>query len=173
MKQYLGIDQSYSGFAIILLRDDGSGFERWLGNFPAKNNACDGERLFYIGDWLKKILTDNGKINSVAMEGYANGAKFGREKAGELGGLVKAFLWKAQHIPLVVPPTSLKKFATGSGAAKKDNILMHVYKRWGAEFADNNLADAFVLAQMALAIDNPLTDGLTGFQKDVIKQLGY
>jgi len=48
-------------------------------------------------------------------------------------------------------PTELKKFITGKGNAKKQIIIQQVYKKYGIEFEDDNLADAFVLAKMAEA----------------------
>ena len=45
-------------------------------------------------------------------------------------------------------PTQIKKFITGRGNAKKDVIIREVYKRWGFETDDHNIADAYGLAQM-------------------------
>jgi crossover junction endodeoxyribonuclease RuvC len=53
--------------------------------------------------------------------------------------------------PLIVPPTSLKKFVTGRGNAKKNEMLLGVYKQWGVEFSDDNQADAFALEKFGLA----------------------
>lgn len=47
---------------------------------------------------------------------------------------------------VVCPPTSLKKFVTGSGGAKKELVMLEVFKRWGFEARDNNAADAIGLA---------------------------
>ena len=44
---------------------------------------------------------------------------------------------------------SLKKFATGKGNSKKQEVLMQIYKRWGLEFNDDNAADAYTLGRMA------------------------
>ena len=49
----------------------------------------------------------------------------------------------------IIPPNTLKKFITGKGNAKKELMLLKVYKRWGVEFNDNNMADAYSLAKKA------------------------
>jgi crossover junction endodeoxyribonuclease RuvC len=47
---------------------------------------------------------------------------------------------------VIVAPQSLKKFATGHGNAKKEEIMLEVYKRWAVSFSSNDLADAYALA---------------------------
>ncbi len=60
-------------------------------------------------------------------------------------------MFKKKEVPFkVVAPGTLKKFVTGDGRAKKDLMLLKVYKKWGVEFDDDNLADAYSLARFAL-----------------------
>ena len=51
---------------------------------------------------------------------------------------------------MVVSVFCLKKWVAGTGRAAKEMMLLHVYKRWGVEFKDNNLADAYGLARIAM-----------------------
>jgi crossover junction endodeoxyribonuclease RuvC len=44
---------------------------------------------------------------------------------------------------------TLKKYAAGKGNAKKQEMLLQIYKRWGLEFNDDNAADAYALARLA------------------------
>lgn len=80
-------------------------------------------------------------------------------------------LREQDNIPWIeVPPTQLKRFATGKGNANKEIILQQVYKRWGVELSDNNQADAFVLAKIGEAyLGN--SEGLTEFQREVVQSL--
>jgi crossover junction endodeoxyribonuclease RuvC len=50
---------------------------------------------------------------------------------------------------------TLKKYASGKGTSKKQEMLLQIYKRYGVEFNDDNAADAYALARLAggLAID--------------------
>ena len=43
---------------------------------------------------------------------------------------------------------TLKKFAAGKGNAKKQEMLLQIYKRWGLEFTDDNAADAYSLGRL-------------------------
>lgn len=168
---YIGIDQSYTGFAVVALNSSTLQPTDYLGKFPPTKYSAPVDRLLAIEDWLDGVL-HGWDPDGVAMEGYANGAKFGREAAGELGYAVKRVLRKSswECIPTIVPPTSLKKFVTGSGTAKKQEMLLGVYKRWGAEYKDDNLADAYSLARIAHAIDRPDLDR-TKFQDEVLHKL--
>jgi hypothetical protein len=76
---------------------------------------------------------------------------------GELGGVIRLMLWRA-GIPYVdVPPSNVKKYATGRGNAPKPDIRMEVFKRFGHDIADDNACDAFVLYAMGLdALGHPL-----------------
>jgi hypothetical protein len=40
---------------------------------------------------------------------------------------------------------TLKKYATGKGTAKKQEMLLQIYKRWGVEFNDDNAADFTII----------------------------
>lgn len=143
-----GLDQSYTGFGFSI---DGESKKR---SFPTSRYDSDTHRLAAIEDWLTGWLKihKNAGLDLVVMEGYANGAKFGREIAGELGGVVKtAVLYVTGEPPLIVPPTSLKKFVTGKGNAKKNEMLLGVYKQWGVSFSDDNQADAYALEKFGHA----------------------
>jgi Holliday junction resolvasome RuvABC endonuclease subunit len=144
----VGLDQSYTGFGFSV---DGESKKR---SFPASKYDSDTHRLAFIRQWLTGwfVLQHQAGIDLVVMEGYASGAKFGRELAGELGGVVKlVVLDTVKQTPLIVPPTSLKKFVTGRGTAKKNEMLLGVYKQWGVEFSDDNQADAFALEKFGHA----------------------
>jgi hypothetical protein len=52
------------------------------------------------------------------------------------------------RFPLKVPPMTLKKYAAGKGNAKKQEMLLQIYKRWGIEFNDDNAADSYALARL-------------------------
>lgn len=151
----LGLDQSYTGFGFALnpgRRDkDHEDCEVWKMSWPAAKYDGQGERLWSIYSTLKGLLAVE-EPELILMEGYSNASKFGREMAGELGGAVKMAVYKTMEMnPLVVPPTTLKKFVTGSGNAPKNVMLQQVYKRWGKEFTDDNMADAFSLVMFGKA----------------------
>ena len=172
MTLYVGIDQSYSGFGVVLYNSYTGSVEQCLGKFDADKYGKGIDRLQAIGDWLYNQLPSS--VEHVCMECYASGAKFGREMAGELGAITKQVIWQAlssdAKYPTIVSPGSIKKYATGKGVAPKQQMLLAIYKRWGIEFKDDNLADAYVLARIAHAIAEDPSD-LTVFQREVLKKL--
>lgn len=50
-----------------------------------------------------------------------------------------------------VPPSTLKRYATGKGTAPKSDMRMALYKRSGIDVPDDNQVDATWLRQMGLA----------------------
>lgn len=165
----IGVDQSYTGFGYCVAG------ESKKKAFPLRKDEDPIERLHRVRVWFRDWLEvqDKDPVDRVVMEGYANGAKFGRELAGELGGVVKlAILDVTNTTPLIVPPTSLKKFVSGSGGAKKNTMLLHVYRKWGAQFSDDNQADAYALEQFGrayLAVQDGNTEGLLKYEIEAIE----
>ena len=95
-------------------------------------------------NWLYEF----NKVEDVAMEGYAFGSQMAN-MLGELGGMVKLTLLEFNIYPLIVPPTSLKKYVTGKGqGVPKSQILLHVYKKWNVDITDDNAADSYALARL-------------------------
>lgn len=144
---WVGLDQSYSGFGIVVIDDQEVQTSLW--KFPPRDS--DGSRL---GDIYVNLVTLFTRLQDqyddvhIAMEGYAMGRTFNREKLGELGGIVKlshATVFGTD--PVVVPPTSLKKFVTGKGTASKDAMVSAVQSKWAKNITNNNLADAYGLAE--------------------------
>lgn len=147
---FVGIDQSYSGFGLVVLDEYGSLVKTKLWKFPPMES--DGERLFKISqvfsDYLFDILwsVDVGDVH-VAMEDYAYGKTFNREKMGELGGVVKMALYGNDKTVTMIPPRSLKKFMTGKGTASKEEMVTAVQKL-EPSITNHNLADAYAIAYM-------------------------
>ena len=142
----IGLDQSYTGFGYCT---DGKSIKKSFATSTFPNPI---DRLLAVEIWLAQQLRNEGDVDLVVMEGYANGAKFGREMAGELGWAVKRTIREVLFVdPLIVPPTSLKKFVTGKGVAKKQIMLAHVFRQWGEMYSDDNQADAFALEKFGLS----------------------
>jgi len=138
---YIGIDQSYSGFAITALNDTG------YRTTVYKSDKRGIERLRDIQAHMLEIIV-NYTILDVAMEGYAFGSQMAN-MLGELGGMVKLTLLDFGIYPLIVPPTNLKKYVTGKGnGISKSQMMLFVYKKWGVDLADDDAADSYALAHL-------------------------
>lgn len=145
----MGIDPSLTGFAVAYWQPD----RQYTSRYTSKHKGVD--RLKDIAAWLydeTEVITGLD-VGHVCLEGYANGAKYGREAMGELGAAVKMTLTTMFPDPVcyptIVAPTRLKKFVTDSGSSKKERMLMEVLKKWRFEAPTNDEADAYALARMA------------------------
>ena len=90
-------------------------------------------------------------LHSVCIEGPSFGSNGAFVlQMGALHFYLRIFLYKNGVNYGIKAPGTIKKFVTGDGRAKKDLMLLKVYKKWGVEFDDDNLADAYSLARIAL-----------------------
>ena len=117
------------------------------------------ERLVYLRGEFTYLINAYAP-DVVVMEGYNYGAA--RMKGaqmtpgrlfdiGELGGMIKMLVWHHKLPMLIVPPASLKMFAAGNGAAKKDQMMVAVKEQWRTKIRDDNQADAVALFYFAQA----------------------
>ncbi len=165
--KYIGIDQSYSGFAITAYSKDGAYYTEV---FQGQGRGV--ERLSSIQAFVGDFLGDRViNVKGAAMEGYSYGAQMAH-MAGELGGMVKLELkcWfydvEDAKYPLIIPPSVLKKYVTGKGTGvQKNQILLNVYKKWGVEFMDDNAADSYALARLAAG------EADLAYEKQIIKNV--
>ena len=145
----IGIDQSLTGFALSFVNSENpTEHITWV--YKSPYNGV--QRLADIRLWmLSKIRehTQGKKVFDVAMEGTVL-ASHSALVLGELAALVKLSFWDAGKVtPLQIPPMTLKKYASGKGTSKKQEMLLQIFKRWGIEFNDDNAADAYALARLA------------------------
>jgi Holliday junction resolvasome RuvABC endonuclease subunit len=133
------------------------------------------ERVTNLAMWGAPERPAEGERISclVMIEGYAFGAKGSSGiSLGELGGVTRVALYDL-NVPFIeIPPTQAKKFITGTGSAPKDIVIKELYKRFGIDTNDNNIADAVGLMILGRALVNdfyPTTDVQRQVVSDVIK----
>jgi hypothetical protein len=180
----IGIDQSLTGFAITALNvDNPQCYETWV--YKSDYNGV--KRLHDIRWWMEdKFDTLDAKgcrVVDIAMEGSVLASQSALI-LGELAGMVKLSIWSyfdgntniyipyPDHLrtPLQIPPMTLKKYATGKGTSKKQEMLLQMYKRWGVEFNDDNAADSYALARLA---SGSVTGAIEAQVVEQIKDLKY
>lgn len=158
----IGIDQSLTGFALTALNISAPDqYQTWVYKSDKKGVA----RLADIRWWLMNKFDEiakTGNIENIAMEGTVLASQAALV-LGELAATVKLACWDYfdsnvnryvpypdhMRVPLQIAPMTLKKYAAGKGTAKKQEMLMQIYKRWGIEFNDDNAADSYALARLA------------------------
>lgn len=170
----LGLDLSLTGTGVVIL-EDGKFVKRHLikskpvGDLPLN----EVRRIRKIVEEIEMIVTDREEtINVAVIEGLAFMVRNATAlvQLSALNYMTRAML-DDYHIPFViVAPTSLKKFVTGSGASKKDVMLIETYKRWGVSITNDNECDAYGLARVGEALLS--TDiKSTSFQQEVLALL--
>lgn len=145
---FVGMDPSYNGFAIVVLDKDANIIEQKL--FGSSSDKETEDRLIELEEEFK-FIPNIICLHSVCIEGpsYASNGAFILQM-GALHFMIRLMLKKRGVDYKIIAPGTLKKFVTGDGRAKKDLMLLKVYKKWGVEFDNDNLADAYGLARFAL-----------------------
>jgi Holliday junction resolvasome RuvABC endonuclease subunit len=165
----IGIDQSLTGFALTAISTD----DPTLYRTSVYKSPCSGiERLADIRQWLIDHLDyleqEGNDIEDIAMEGTVL-ASHAALVLGELSATVRLTIYdyfeEELKYPLKVPPMTLKKYAAGKGNAKKQEMLLQIYKRWGIEFNDDNAADSYALARLVAGYTS------SSIEENVVEQM--
>lgn len=107
-------------------------------------------RLAHIRD---RVLHYTAGCGLVVVESQAHNASRGVGvimKTAALHGVIGVALHEWNIASALVNPVRVKQYATGSCRAKKEQMLLAAYKRFGREFANNDECDAFFLAVMGM-----------------------
>lgn len=92
----------------------------------------------------------------LCIEGYSMGSPRGGTgrafSIGELGGVLKLVAKKRSMAVVVVPPKTLKVFATGNGNATKDDMVKAARGTWGLTSNAHDEADALALLKIGEAL---------------------
>lgn len=166
----IGIDQSLTGFALtvmsVKLPDE---YLTWV----YKSSYFGIERLSDIRQWLTDNLyyaEEHWSVKDIAMEGTVLASQSALV-LGELSAVVQLSVFDffeegdARRFILKVPPMTLKKYAAGKGNAKKQEMLLQMYKRWGVEFNDDNAADSYALARLVSG------NAIGTIEKSIVEQM--
>lgn len=140
----VGLDLSLSSTGVAGARSDG---QVWTDRIRTPTGLRGHERMA----WLTARVKDFTRGACLVMvEGPSYGSTGGsvHERAG-LWWLVTHSLWARGVEVAVVPPSCLKKYATGRGNAGKDEVLIAMVRRFPAvDIGGNDEADGLVLACM-------------------------
>ena len=95
-------------------------------------------------------LVEREKPDLIVIEAMIVGRASSAISMISIGSILRYFLWQEDLGNLDVSPSTLKKFVTGKGQAKKEEIMMYVLKNWGYASQTNNVADAVGLAMLGV-----------------------
>lgn len=168
---FIGIDLSFTGTGLVTVDKNGQLVDQKLiATKPIGRNSSD---VIVRVDGIRKCIMDyleSKKCELVSIEGFSFGSK-GKAlfEIAYLGYRVREDVIRKGILYIEPTPAQVKKFATGKGNASKNIVMLEVYKRWGVEFGNDNLVDAYVLSQIARSVRHDVV--LTKFQKDVVEAL--
>lgn len=155
---YLGVDQSLTGFAVAAVSTPspaGLAPEQYYSEvYRSAERGVD--RLHDISEFLRGFIVRleerDCQVVDAAMENTVR-ASHSASVLGELSGVVKMTFREHAHsavrYPILVPPTTLKKYVTGRGNATKLEVVTAVNVRLRAAITDDNATDALALAFIA------------------------
>ena len=172
---YVGLDQSYTGSGVVAFDVDGKLIDHTLIETKPGTKPMDQiDRITGIFNSIYRWVEErrNGRPVCVVMEDFAFAQANQMAALGGLGWFIRIMMARAGWHFATCPTTVLKKMVTGKGSCEKEQVMMHVYKRWTFESSDNNVADAYVLGKICwTAYAKPLPDPATGVKRDDLEAI--
>lgn len=107
------------------------------------------ERIAAITTEVVKVI-ETYQPNLIVIEEGFIGQASSAIVLTQINAIVRYYLWQDDTKYLDVSAGVLKKWLTGTGAAQKDVMMMHVLKQFKHESKTNNIADAIALAMYGL-----------------------
>jgi crossover junction endodeoxyribonuclease RuvC len=143
---FMGIDPSLTGTGLVLINEDYS-IRDMIKLFTP---ALGVERLFHLQNKLLEVLDKYTTIRQICVEGPALRETGRIFDLGQWAGILYLELYKRGIHFTVVAPLQLKKYVSAIGKNQgKQVVILDVFKNFGEEIRDNDLADAYVLARIA------------------------
>lgn len=164
----IGIDYSYSSPAICITDN---GHSTWyylnsvkkrivenptVGLYGTLLPSIDDDTLKFdfISDWVIDIVLQHPH-QDINIEGYAMNAMGRTFQIGENTGLLKYKLMQSGRAFNMIPPTAIKKFATGKGNATKPMMEVVFRKHHSFDFRE--------LTHQPAGAENPSSDLIDAF----------
>lgn len=144
---FLGIDQSLRSTGLAVIASAGNQALELLTLQPKKLSGA--ARLRYLRDGVRDVMIGYTGTQHACLEGYSLHSVNRSFDLGEVGGILRLCLYDMGLPFTVVPPTTLKKFASGTGTADKDAMRRAVHARWSIDIPQDDACDAYALAHVA------------------------
>ena len=146
---FVGLDLSFRGTGLSVLSESSDILSQKL--ISSSPKECIEQRIISISNEIFNEIRKLG-LFIVCIEGLSFSSS--GQATLDLAGLhfyIRLLMY--QNYPsekfYVIPPTTLKKYVTGTGRCQKNLMLLKTYKKFGVEFTDDNLCDSYCLAQYA------------------------
>jgi hypothetical protein len=173
----IGIDYSLTSPAMCLMTEPRIGksvfyfltnnkkhagnFDNAIG-FEHKEYYCEQERYDNIAEFFLSKIPLHPELPQIFIEDYSFGSTGKVFHIAENAGMLKYKLWEVGLKFTTVPPTVVKKFATGKGNADKAKMYEAFYNETGKDYA--------MLLNRNLTLGSPVTDIVDSYY---IAKYGY
>jgi len=146
----IGIDPSLTSTGICVMTENG----QVLQSLALSSKHYGVKRLSDFREMLGNLFypyRKNGHELFIAIEGYSFASNTQGIALGELGGMMRLYMYELGIKCVEVPPTVVKKFATGKGNSDKIAMGVALQKQFGMEYPTSDQTDAHFLALIAMA----------------------
>jgi Holliday junction resolvasome RuvABC endonuclease subunit len=143
---------------------------------PPSKGATWREQAGRLGELEHRITTDLTVYvpDVVAIEGFSYGSKGSSvDQIYGLGWLVRMAVLESGLPLAIIPPSSVKKYATGSGNAKKPDMRMALYQRYQRDIKDDNECDAVWMWLMTRAAYGAEKSSMPKAQLEALKKIEW
>jgi crossover junction endodeoxyribonuclease RuvC len=147
---FVGLDLSFRGTGLTVLSESSDILSQKL--ITSSPKECIEQRISSI---FTQIFSELKQYSPFVI--YMEGLSFSSSGQAtlDLAGLhfyVRVIMYHSCPERLyIIPPTTLKKYVTGTGRCQKNLMLLKTYKKFGVEFTDDNLCDSYCLARYGIA----------------------
>lgn len=154
---FAGFDLSFAGSALVIIDHENNIVLQKLASTKHDNkDIYDIERrMLEIRCELWNAFKEfKNSISEICIEGISYGSQGeGSVQQAALNYFIRIMLYEENLKYKMIPPASLKKFVCGDGKgmAKKNLMLLKCFTKFGVEFEDDNICDAYSLARFAKA----------------------
>lgn len=149
----LGADLSLTKFGAVI--SDSPTNILWQGKLVPPKGSLGPKRLCWARDRFSDLVHEYG-VELFVPEQYAFASAQSRAHAiGEAGGVIKAEIYELGVDSWDVPIGTLKKYATGTGNASKDDMRERAFKDRGFYAQNEDVADAFWLQDFGQRVLGP------------------
>lgn len=151
----IGIDPSLAASGVAIVCSNGLKVAEVFKTDPKKSIP---QRLKHLYDLLNEFYNNIGSnaCAAVVIEQASYGSVGKHDQLGQVRGMFS--LWASQLgvEPVMVAPSTLKKFATCNGNAEKEDVMQAALELgWDIRPKQYDASDAAMLAEFAWAIVNP------------------
>lgn len=149
----LGLDLSLAatGWAILASHVSGTADH---GVIPTTANRDDPDDTIVRAELIRDRVVDVAEVaggpDLLVVEDLPRGVKHGGVQLGHVHQAVRGELRRLRWPVALVPPSNVKRYATGRGNAGKADLRVELVKRAGIDVRDDNACDAWWLAAMGL-----------------------